>query len=37
MQRLLPFTTGSFLGVQFLRFADRSAVIHDGPHHAHRS
>jgi hypothetical protein len=37
MQRLLPFTTGSFLEVQFLRFADRSAVIHDGPHRAQRS
>lgn len=30
-QRLLPFTTGSFLEVQFLRFADSSAVIDDGP------
>lgn len=30
-QRLLQLTTGSFLEVQFLRFADRSAVIHDGP------
>lgn len=28
----LGFTTGSFLEVQFLRFGDLSAVIHDGPH-----
>ena len=34
MQRLMPFTTGSFVEVQFLRFADPSVVIHDGPHRA---
>ena len=34
---MLPFTTGSFLEVQFLRFADRSAVIHDGAHGAQSS
>jgi hypothetical protein len=34
VQRLLSFTTGSFLEVQFLRFSDTSAVIHDGPHRA---
>ena len=35
LQRFQPFTTGSFLEVQFLRFADPSAVIHDSPHRAH--
>ena len=34
LQRLLQFTTGSFLEVQFLRLADPSAVIHDGAHSA---
>ena len=30
MQRIQPFTTGSFLEVQFLRLAYPSAVIHGG-------
>lgn len=34
MPRLESFTTGSFLKVQFLRFSDLSAVIHDGSHRA---
>jgi hypothetical protein len=33
-QRLQRLTNGSFLEVQFLRFADQSAVIHDGPRRA---
>jgi hypothetical protein len=31
-QRLLPFTTGSFLETQFQGLACQSAVIHGGPH-----
>jgi hypothetical protein len=31
MQRERALTNGCFLKVQFLRFANPSAVIHDGP------
>lgn len=34
MGLLMPFTKGSFVEVQFIRFADPSAVIHDDPHRA---
>jgi hypothetical protein len=37
MPRFLRLTTSRFLEVQILRFADRSAVIHDGPYCAQRS